>query len=139
MKGYIHVYTGSGEGKTTAAFDLALRAVGAGKKVFIAQFIKGKRYSEIEAIQNYISDITIKQYGRGCFITKNPILQDIDAARSGLAEVAGILASGQFDLVVLDEACIAVYYNLFTVEELIEAIKKRGEGTEVINYRLLCP
>jgi len=49
-KGYIHVYTGNGKGKTTAALGLALRAVGAGKKVFFAQFIKGKIYSEIEAV-----------------------------------------------------------------------------------------
>ena len=132
MKGYIHVYTGSGKGKTTAALGLALRAAGAGKRVFIAQFIKEKRYSEIEAIQKYISDITIKQYGRGCFIIKNPTWQDIAAAGIGLAEVTGILASGQYDVVVLDEACIAVYFNLFTLEELIEAINKRSEETEII-------
>lgn len=132
MKGYVHIYTGDGKGKTTAAFGLALRAAGAGKRVFIAQFVKGKSYYEIEIIRKYLPDITIKQYGLGCFIIKTPTRQDIDAARNGLAEVAGILASGQYDVVVMDEACIAVYYNLFTVEELIEAIKKKREGTEVI-------
>ncbi len=50
MSGYIHVYTGNGKGKTTAAFGLALRAAGAGLKVFIGQFIKGKPYSEIVVI-----------------------------------------------------------------------------------------
>lgn len=59
MKGYMHIYTGNGKGKTTAAFGLSLRAAGAGKKVFIAQFVKGKNYSEIE----YIPEITIKQFG----------------------------------------------------------------------------
>ena len=132
MKGYIHIYTGNGKGKTTAAFGLALRAAGAGKKVFIAQFVKGKSYSEIEAIRKYISEITIKQYGLGCFIVKTPTRRDIAAARDGLAEVTGIITTGQFDLVILDEACIAVYYNLFTVEELIETIKKKREETEVI-------
>ena len=63
MKGYMHIYTGNGKGKTTAAFGLSLRAAGAGKKVFIAQFVKGKNYSEIEAIQKYIPEITIKQFG----------------------------------------------------------------------------
>jgi len=50
-KGYIQVYTGNGKGKPTAALGLALRAAGAGKKVFFAQFIKGKPYSGIEAGQ----------------------------------------------------------------------------------------
>jgi cob(I)alamin adenosyltransferase len=50
MKGYIQVYTDNGKGKTTAALGLAVRAVGAGKKVFFAQFVKGRVYSEIEAV-----------------------------------------------------------------------------------------
>ena len=132
MKGYIQVYTGNGKGKTTAAFGLALRAVGAGKKVFFAQFVKGKSYSEIEAVQKYIPEITIKQYGLGCFIVKIPTEKDIYAAREGLAEVSGILTSGEYDVVVLDEASIAVYYKLFSIEELIEAIKNKRKETEVI-------
>lgn len=60
MKGYIHVYTGNGKGKTTAALGLALRAAGAGKKVYFAQFVKGKIYSEIEAINRYMPEVTIK-------------------------------------------------------------------------------
>ena len=71
MKGYIHIYTGNGKGKTTAAFGLSLRAAGAGKKVFIAQFVKGKTYAEIEAVRKYLPAITLKQYGLGCFIVKN--------------------------------------------------------------------
>lgn len=72
MKGYIQVYTGNGKGKTTAAFGLALRAAGAGMKVFIAQFVKGRPYSEIEAVRQYLPGIAIRQYGRGCFIVKSP-------------------------------------------------------------------
>jgi len=132
MKGYIHVYTGNGKGKTTAAFGLALRAVGAGKKVFFAQFIKGKSYSEIAAVQKYIPDITIKQYGLGCFILKTPTQKDIKVASEGLAEVSVILASGNYDMVVLDEASIAIYFNLFSAEKLIDVIKKKKEETEII-------
>jgi hypothetical protein len=84
MKGYIHVYTGNGKGKTTAALGLALRAVGAGKKVYFAQFVKGKIYSEIDAINRYIPEITVKQYGRGCFIVDEPTSEDIQAAKEGL-------------------------------------------------------
>jgi cob(I)alamin adenosyltransferase len=132
MKGYIHVYTGDGKGKTTAALGLALRAFGAGKKVFIAQFIKGMPYSEIEAINNFLPGISIKQYGLDCFIKNKPTEKDVEAARSGLSEVSKIIASGDFNLVVLDEACIAVYYHLFTSSELLSIIKSKPESLEIV-------
>ena len=132
QKGYVQVYTGNGKGKTTAAFGLSLRAVGAGKKVFFAQFVKGKTYSEIEAVEKYLPQITIKQYGLGCFIINSPTQEDIKAAREGLAHVSEIIASGEYDVVVLDEANIAIFYKLFSVQELIDAINKRGPNTEII-------
>jgi len=132
MKGYIQLYTGNGKGKTTAAFGLALRAVGAGKKVFIAQFVKGRTYSENEAIGRMLPGMTVQQYGRGCFIVKEPQKEDIEAARRGLAEVEKVIRSGDYDLVVLDEACIAIYYGLFTEEELIGILDNRSAGTEIV-------
>lgn len=132
MTGYIHLYTGNGKGKTTAALGLALRAAGAGKKVFIAQFVKGKPYSETGLINQAIPSITIKQYGRGCFIIEKPTQEDIDAARNGLQEVAGIIASGEYDVIMLDEATIALYYDLFTLEELLQVIRSRPEATEIV-------
>ena len=131
-KGYIQVYTGNGKGKTTAAFGLALRAVGAGKKVFFAQFIKGRTYSEIEAVKKFVPDITIKQYGLGCFIVEKPTEADIRAARNGFAEVAKILKSEKYDMVVLDEATIALYYQLFSIDEFLDVLKKKNPETEVV-------
>lgn len=132
MKGYIHVYTGNGKGKTTAALGLALRAVGAGKKVFFAQFVKGKIYSEIAAVNRYIPEITVKQYGRGCFIMNEPTLEDIQAAKEGLEEVRAVIRSEQYDVVVLDEATIALHYKLFSVEELIAVLQEKPEETEIV-------
>jgi len=132
MRGFIQVYTGNGKGKTTAAFGLALRSVGAGKKVFIAQFIKGMPYSEIEAVHKFLPGITIKQFGLDCFILNNPTDKDVKAAQFGLSEVSKIIASGDFDLVILDEACIALHYNLFTVHELIRIIKAKPEAMEIV-------
>jgi cob(I)alamin adenosyltransferase len=132
MIGYVQVYTGNGKGKTTAALGLALRATGAGKKVFIAQFIKGRTYSEITAINNYLPAVIIKQYGMGCFIVNKPCLEDIEAAKKGLEHVSEVIASGEYDLIVLDEACIAIYYELFTVEELIRAISRKKDKTEIV-------
>lgn len=132
MKGYIHIYTGNGKGKTTAAFGLALRAVGAGKNVFIAQFVKGKPYSENDAVSKVLPSITIKQYGLDCFIYKKPTETDVQAAKNGLAEVFRIIAEGNYDMVILDEACIAIYYNLFTSGELIETLIAKPEPMEII-------
>lgn len=132
MKGYIQVYTGNGKGKTTAAFGLALRAVGAGKKVFFAQFVKGKEYSEILAVKKFLPQITVKQFGLGCFIIDKPTQNDIDAARTGLEEVSGIIQSGEYDIVVLDEVNIALYYNLFPVNEILEILRKKPNETEII-------
>lgn len=67
-KGYIQVYTGDGKGKTTAALGLALRAAGAGLKVYIAQFIKQGCYSELDSLKRYADYITIEQFGTGRYI-----------------------------------------------------------------------
>ena len=58
--------------------------------------------------------------------------QDIDAARSGLKEITGILESGKYDVVVLDEATIALFFNLFSLDELIEATNRKKSETELI-------
>src|SRR5699024_8074794 len=101
-KGYVHVYTGNGKGKTTAALGLSLRAVCAGKKVFFGQFVKGMDYSELKAVE-YLPNLTIKQFGRDCFIFNDPTDDDIKIAKEGLKEIKDILAKGEYDLVVLDE------------------------------------
>ncbi|HDZ23596.1 MAG: cob(I)yrinic acid a,c-diamide adenosyltransferase [Thermoplasmata archaeon] len=132
MKGYVHVYTGDGKGKTTAALGLALRAAGAGLKTYIGQFVKGMHYSELESLKRFSDLITIRQFGRDCFIYKDPEDEDIRAAREGLEEAGKAVSSGKYDLVILDEATIAIYYNLFTVEELLKVIEGRPEGVEIV-------
>lgn len=132
MKSYVHVYTGNGKGKTTAALGLALRACGAGKKVFFAQFVKGKPYSEIEAIKKFLPQITIKQYGLDCFIYNEPTANDIKIAQKGFFEIEKIIQSKKYDILVLDEANIALYYKLFSLEKFIELIKSRPDNLEII-------
>jgi cob(I)alamin adenosyltransferase len=132
MKGYVHVYTGDGKGKTTAALGLALRAAGAGMRVYIAQFVKGMHYSELDALDRYTDRITLRQYGRDCFIEKEPDPEDIQAARQGLEEVKGILASGDYEMVILDEANIATRYHLFSPDELVELVRSKPEAVELV-------
>lgn len=131
-KGYIHLYTGNGKGKTTAAVGLAVRAVGAGKKVYIAQFVKGMIYSEIKALLQYLPSIEARQYGLECFINRKPTEDDIVAAQNGLVEVSEIIQSGVYDVLVLDEVTIAIYFKLFSVTDLIDILKLKPEQTEII-------
>lgn len=132
MKGYIHLYTGDGKGKTTAAFGLALRAVGAGKRVYFAQFVKGMPYAEIDAVRQFLPAIILKQFGLNCFIFNQPTPDDIAAARAGLNEIALVLQSTEYDMVVLDEACIALHYQLFGIDEFIRVIQHRTQSLELI-------
>lgn len=130
-KGLIQVYTGDGKGKTTAAIGLAIRALGAGYKVFMGQFVKGMKYSELNILKS-LPGLIVKQYGLQCFIRKEPTAEDIEAARKGLAEIKKAMESGNYQLVILDEANIATYYKLFSPVELLEAIDSRAEGVEVV-------
>ncbi|RLC33034.1 MAG: cob(I)yrinic acid a,c-diamide adenosyltransferase [Deltaproteobacteria bacterium] len=125
MKGYLQVYTGNGKGKTTAAFGLALRAAGAGLRTYIAQFVKGREYSEHRTLSRLSDVITIKQYGNQFFLYRDPDPEDIRIAQKGLEEVRQVMLSEKYDVIVLDEADIATYYNLFTVEDLLELIHTR--------------
>lgn len=128
----VQVYTGDGKGKTTAALGLALRAAGAGLRVFVAQFIKGMHYSELDALERFSDLITIRQYGRGCFIRGEPSEEDRRAAVEGLAQAAAIISSGEYDIVILDEANVAVHFGLFTIDELLDAIASRPDGVEIV-------
>jgi cob(I)alamin adenosyltransferase len=132
VKGYLQVYTGDGKGKTTAALGLALRAAGAGLRVYVAQFVKGMHYHELDALERFADLITVKQCGRSCFIKREPEQADVDAARAGLEEVRKLLAENPPDVLVLDEANIAVFYKLFSVEDLLAVIDSRPEGVEVV-------
>jgi len=132
MKGYIQVYTGEGKGKTTAALGLAVRAAGAGLNVYIAQFVKGMRYSELVTMQRLSDHITLRQYGRSCFINGEPLEEDIRAAREGLEEVREIMLSGRYQVIILDEANIATHYNLFSAEDLLNLIRLKPDDVELV-------
>jgi cob(I)alamin adenosyltransferase len=131
-KGYIHVYTGPGKGKTTAALGLGLRASGAGLKVYMIQFMKGRRYSELDAVEN-ITDFTIVQYGRDEFVNKDsPEQVDIDLALEGFAHAQEIIKSGKYDMIILDEINVAVDFNLITLEDVIKLIEEKPEKLELV-------
>jgi cob(I)alamin adenosyltransferase len=130
-RGYVQVYTGDGKGKTTAALGLALRAAGAGLRIFIGQFVKGMEYSELRALERF-PEIEVRRYGRDCFIDREPEPEDIEAARAGLEDARAELISGRWDVVILDEANIATYFKLFPVEDLLALIEQKPADVELV-------
>lgn len=130
-KGYVHLYTGNGKGKTTAALGLCLRAVCAGKRVFFGQFIKGMPYSELKAAE-YLPGFEIRQFGKDCFIRRDPTDDDIRLAEEGLRTLGEIIRSGLFDVVVMDEVTIALHYRLFETREVMKILEDRPAGTEIV-------
>ena len=132
MKGFVQVYTGDGKGKTTAAIGLAVRAVGAGLKVFIGQFVKGMEYRELKSLERFYPEIKVKQYGRAKFVHNKPVEEDFAAARAGYEEIKEVIKSGQYDLVILDEASIAVYFKILSVEDLLTLIDMKPESVELV-------
>jgi cob(I)alamin adenosyltransferase len=132
MKGKVHVYTGDGKGKTTAALGLSIRAAGAGLRVFIAQFIKSDEYSEIKALKRFSDLITVEQFGLGGFIGGNPSSGDIEAAQKGAVRVMEIISADTYDMVVLDEANIAVKYKLISEQDLLDIIDAKSKDIELV-------
>ncbi len=131
-KGYVQVYTGNGKGKTTAAIGLAVRAAGAGRRVYFMQFVKGRLYSEIEALKKLSPLITVHQCGLGRFIKGEPSNEDRAKASRGFAECTKTLREGTYDIVVLDEANVAVSLGLVSIKELLQAIGQKNRATEVV-------
>ncbi len=131
-RGYTQVYTGNGKGKTTAAIGLAIRAAGAGLKVFIAQFIKMGDYSEIKALKRFSDMITVEQFGLGRFTNGKPAPEDIEAAQKGLKRVEEIMSSDDYKIIILEEANVAVMLGLFAVQDLLKIIINKPYEKELV-------
>ncbi|PLW95070.1 MAG: cob(I)yrinic acid a,c-diamide adenosyltransferase [Marinilabiliales bacterium] len=129
--GLIHIYSGNGKGKTTAALGLALRAAGAGKKVLFSQFVKGLPYSEHNILKQ-IPGIDLRIFGRDCFIEKDPEPEDIEAAKNGFEHISEHLQHDKYDIIILDEINIALYFNLLSANKVINALQSRKTMAEII-------
>lgn len=131
-KGFVHIYTGNGKGKTTAAIGLGIRATGEGLKVYMIQFMKGRRYSEIDALEN-IKDFTVIQFGRDEFVSKeNPEQIDIDLARKGFEHAKEIIKNGEHDLIILDEINVAVDFKLIPLKDVLKLMDEKPEKVEIV-------
>jgi cob(I)alamin adenosyltransferase len=132
QKGYVQVYTGDGKGKTTAALGLALRASGHGMRTYIGQFMKGQHYGELDALRDHPL-ITIEQYGDPRCIRREEVTPEhVAQAQRGLERAREALLSGRYDIVVLDEVNVAIWFGLLDVEQVLALLDQRPERVEVI-------
>ena len=131
-QGYVQIYTGNGKGKTTAAIGLALRAAGAGLRVYIGQFVKDMKYHEIQLIEQLLPQIQTELLGKGCFIHRSPNDCDRQAAQEGLKHVQEQMESGQYDLMILDEISIAIVCGLITEDDVLNLLAHRPPFVELV-------
>jgi cob(I)alamin adenosyltransferase len=132
-KGLVIVYIGNGKGKTTAAFGQALRAIGQGYRVFVLQFMKGRKYGEFIAAEKYLPHLTIRMSGLDSFVMRdNPAAIDIELAQKGLAAAKKAIKSGKYDMIILDEINVALNFKLIDLPEVIGLIKNKPAGLDLI-------
>jgi cob(I)alamin adenosyltransferase len=132
-KGLVIVITGNGKGKTTAAFGQALRAIGQGYKVFVLQFMKGRKYGEFIAAEKYLPNLTIRMSGLDSFVMRdNPAAIDIELAQKGLDAAKKAINSGKYDMIILDEINVALDFKLIDLRKVVELIKNKPAGIDLI-------
>ena len=131
-RGLIQVYTGDGKGKTTAAFGLALRAVGRGLKVCVVQFIKGGfDYGELYS-SKHLPNLHLEAYGLGRFILGSPSEEDYEQARKALEKARDAVMSGEYDIVILDEVNLALHLKLISLSDVLDILRGKPENVEVV-------
>lgn len=140
-KGFVQIYTGNGKGKSTAAIGQAVRAAGYDLKTYIAQFMKEYPYNELISLKHLSEWITIEQFGGDEFVYKKelPGKVELDKAKKGLQTAKEKMLSGDYDLIILDEAIVAIYFKLIKTKDLIEIINAKPENLELILTGRYCP
>ncbi|MEA5021162.1 MAG: cob(I)yrinic acid a,c-diamide adenosyltransferase [Gordonibacter sp.] len=131
-QGKTQVYTGNGKGKTTAAIGLAVRAAGAGLRVYFGQFMKNNPTGELDAFALMGDRIVAKQYGTGNELNVPNAQADAHAAQIGFEAAHAALTSGNYDLVVLDEINIADHLGYLDSNSLVDLVQMRPNNVELI-------
>ena len=140
-EGYIQIYTGNGKGKTTAALGQAVRAAGSGLKTFIVQLMKDYPYGEIESLRHLSPWITLEQWGNDAFVfaKRVPDACDLSTAQKGLERAIEAMLSGKYDIVILDEVCVAIYFGLLKTNTILSMLEQKPNHVELILTGRYCP
>lgn len=132
-KGLLIVHTGTGKGKSTAAFGLALRMLGRGKRVGVVQFIKGAWHSaERDALEKFGDQVSWHTMGEGFTWETQDLARDVAAAERAWAKARELMADPSFGLVILDELNIALRYEYLDLTSVVEALRARRDGLHVV-------
>jgi len=136
-QGMIHLYIGNGKGKTTAAVGLAVRALGAGLKVFFVQFLKNTITGEKNIMENYTGRLyfyrPVQRHSMFLWkMTEKQLAETKEDIEAGWRHVRGEISSGKWDVVVLDEILDVIECRLLSEEDIINVLIKKPEKTEII-------
>lgn len=132
-KGLLIVNTGPGKGKTTAAFGLALRMIGYGRRVGVVQFVKGAWHSgEKDAFAAFGDQVSWHTMGEGFTWETQDLARDIAAAQAAWAKAEELMADPTISLVVLDELNIALRYEYLDLDRVVAALKARRGDLHVV-------
>ncbi|MGD9182624.1 MAG: cob(I)yrinic acid a,c-diamide adenosyltransferase [Desulfobacterales bacterium] len=140
-KGYVQIFTGNGKGKTTAALGQALRAAGSGLTTFIVMFMKDFAYGEIKSIKHLSDWIRLEQYGNDAFVFRkqSPDNEDKKAARLALKRTREAMLCAKYDMVIMDEICVAIHFGLLKTEDVLSLLDEKPEPIELILTGRYCP
>jgi cob(I)alamin adenosyltransferase len=131
-RGFVQVYTGDGKGKTTAALGVALRAAGHLLTTYVAQFVKGQWYGELDAVRGNPL-ITIEQFGDTRCLRRDEVsADDVARAQRGLDCAQQAMTSRRYDIVVLDEVSVALWLGLLPTDAVLAFLDHRPSRVEVI-------
>ena len=137
-KGLLIVHTGKGKGKSTAAFGLAVRALGNGMKVGVVQFVKGKwTTGERGILEHFPDQVDMRVSGEGFTWDTQDRARDIRAAEAGWAAAREMIEAcrgevPKYDMIVLDELNIVLRYDYLPIREVVEALSKRPPDLHVV-------
>ena len=133
-QGLVQIYTGNGKGKTTAAFGLAIRAVGHGFRVYIIQFMKGKDdHGELEGLKRLRPECQLEHFGGTGWVHKGELREEhIQEAHKGFLRAKEIVLSGEWDIVILDEIVNALWFELISESEVIELLSRKPSHVELV-------
>jgi len=132
-KGLLIVHTGTGKGKSTAAFGLALRMLGRGKRVGVVQFVKGAWHTaERDALGKFGDQVAWYSMGEGFTWETQDLARDIAAGERAWAKAVELMDDPSFGLVILDELNIALRYDYLPLDEVIATLKSRRPDLHVV-------
>lgn len=140
-QGFIQIYTGNGKGKTTAAIGQAVRAAGAGLKSYIIQFMKEYPYNELNSLKHLSEWIAVAQVCNDDFVYKKepPPKSEVEKASLALTSIKHKMDSGIYDLIILDEICVSIYFGLVALDDVLPILDSKPNNVELILTGRYCP